>query len=224
MGRLTLNRRVKGLLAFVAVAGVAAFFARDEIGMLVHVSIDFFRAAGPGPFFCAMALLPVVGVPLSPFTVVAGPVFGPTLGVPTVIAYTLLAVAVNVALSYVIADRVLRSPAERFAQWLGYPIPVVPPGAAWEIALLARIIPGTPFFLQSYLLALARVPFGIYMVASIGVPSAYLVSAILVGDALMRGDWRGLIAAAVLTVAALIVMRRLKQRFSKPVVKVGEDS
>lgn len=200
------------VIALVVGVGLAIVAATLPLAAWTHQAIGWLRDAGPLPFFLAMAILPLVGVPLSPFTVIAGPVFGPTMGAGAVIACAILAVAVDVALAYGIAGWALRPLAERLARWLGYSIPELPEGTAWEIALLVRVLPGPPFFVQSYLLGLARVPFGIYMTASVFVPSLYLSSAILAGDALMRHDWRGLLAAGALCVIAAVAIYRLRKR------------
>ncbi len=198
--------------------GVAATLAlatqHAHLGEWAGRCVGFFRAAGPLPFFSAMALLPLVGFPLSPFTVIAGPVFGPTMGVGAVIACVIAAVAVNVTLSYGLAAHALRPLVARLARWLGYTLPELPAGTAWEITLLVRIIPGLPFFLQSYVLGLARVPFGIYLLISILVPALYLGGVILAGDAMMRGDWRMLTLAGVLCGAAGVAIHRLRKRLT----------
>lgn len=206
----TLFAAAAATMALIALAFVVPF------GPLLKKWIEFFRAAGPVPFFCAMAVLPIVGAPLSPFIAVAGPVFGPILGVGTVIGCTIAAVAVNVALSYGLAVCAVRPLVERAARWLGYEMPTLPSGTAWEIALLTRILPGPPFFIQSYLLGIARVPFRIYMVVSVLVPAVYLSAAILAGDALMRRDWRGLVLPAVLFAVAAFALRRLRKRLQTP--------
>lgn len=200
------------VLALVVGAGLGFVAATLPLAAWAHDVMAWLRDAGPVLFFLAMAVLPLFGVPLSPFTVIAGPVFGPTLGAGTVIACAILAVAVDVALAYGIAGWALRPLAERLARWLGYSIPELPEGTAWEIALLVRVLPGPPFFVQSYLLGLARVPFGIYMTASVLVPSLYLSSAILAGDALIRRDWRGLVFAGALCAIAAVAIYRLRKR------------
>ncbi len=210
-GKTTLARWVLLGVVVVAIGGVVIRYGHIE--SLTQRSIEFLRTAGPLPFFTAMALLPLLGFPLSPFTLAAGPVFGPTLGVGNVIACAIGAVTINVALAYWIADRALRPPVTRLTNWLGCSLPVLPPDFTSDITLLVRIIPGPPFFLQSYLLGLARVPFRTYMTVSTLVPATYIVGAIIAGDALMRGDRRSLAVAGVLSVAAAVAMYRLRRRF-----------
>jgi uncharacterized membrane protein YdjX (TVP38/TMEM64 family) len=200
-----------GVLIAGALIAAASHF---EVRALMNRTVGFFRDAGAWPFFTAMAVLPAAGFPISAFNVVAGPVFGPTMGVGTVIACAVLAVTANLAGSYWIADRALRPLMERWVTRWGYAVPELPAGSAWEITLVVRIIPGPPLFLQSYLLALARVPFATYMGISLAVQITFLTAVILAGDAIARGDWRALVAAGVLFVLVGVVMHRLRLRFA----------
>ncbi|MDB6128836.1 MAG: associated Golgi protein [Verrucomicrobia bacterium] len=204
--------KLAGGLGLIAVAGWFATRGFDFKGAVDRL-IAFFREAGPLEFFIAMALLPAAGVPLSPFTVAAGPVFGPVMGVGNVILCCLAAVAVNVALSYWIASRALRPLATRLVRWLGYELPEIRGNSTWTVSLLVRIVPGPPFFLQSYLLGLARVPFGVYMTVSTIVPAAYISAMVLLGDGLMRGDRVAMIEAAAIFFVAGGVLHQLRMRF-----------
>src|SRR5690606_38939710 len=83
----------------VLLAGVGVFALADQLDLAARMDrvVERVRAAGPVPFFAAMTLLPAVGFPLSAFTLVAGPVFGPTLGVGVVVGLAILGIAINVA-------------------------------------------------------------------------------------------------------------------------------
>ncbi|MEY4488267.1 MAG: hypothetical protein RIQ79_775 [Verrucomicrobiota bacterium] len=177
--------------------------------------MEALRAAGPWVFFTAMAVLPLFGFPLAPFTLAAGPVFGPQLGVGVVIGCAVAAVAVNVTLAYWVAGRALRPVVEWALRRAGRSLPVWPAKSHLELTLALRVIPGTPFFLQSYLLALARVPLGTYLAVSIGVPTTYIAATILAGDALGRGDRRTLMIGGLLCAAAGWGMHTVRVRLTK---------
>ena len=177
-------------------------------------TVGFFRDAGPLPFFVAMALLPAAGFPLSMFTVAVALVFVPTLGLGPVLVCTVAAVAVNVTVSYWIAARALRPLAARLVRHFGYNLPEIQPHAAWPIILLVRIVPGPPFFVQSYLLGLARVPFRTYLTLSTAVPAAYLVGTIVLTDALARNDYPTMAAAAALFVVVGAVLHQARRRLT----------
>ncbi|MFA6287293.1 MAG: hypothetical protein WC661_07875 [Opitutaceae bacterium] len=206
-------RRIRLILGFAALGLALALLAqRGELGAWVAGCMGFLREAGPGPFFVAMALLPLVGFPLAPFVLAAGPVFASEMGAGNVIACSILAVAVNVALSYWIAARALRPVMVRLLAWLGFALPALPAGSGWEIVLLTRLIPGVPFFMQSYLLGLARVPFVSYLLISTLVMSGYIVASVMAGAAMVHGDRRMLAVAGVIFVLVAVALHRLRKR------------
>lgn len=201
--------RIRVLVTVLAVAGgVAAllFLRRGELAGMVATSVDALREAGPVAFFAGMAVLPAIGFPLLPFSLVAGPVFAPVMGVGAVVACAVAAVAANVALSYLLASRTLRPLIQRLLVRLGYRLPELPAGSAWQVVWLVRLAPGLPFWTQSYLLGIGRVPFVPYLVVSTLLPAAYIGGTIVFGDALFRGHMKhALFAAAAVGLVAIAV-------------------
>ena len=214
--RMEPRQRNLWLVAIAVVLGgalLAVVLAEFEVRAWMNDVVATLRDAGPWPFFVAMSLLPTFGFPLSPFTLAAGPVFGPTMGIGWVVACGILAIAVNVALTYWLAAWALRPVAEWAVRRLGYGMPSVQPHAAWLAIVVLRTVPVTPFCVQSILLGLARVPFGPYMLVSILVPGAYATAVMLLGDALMRGDRRAMAGAAALFVVVGVVLHMMRKRF-----------
>lgn len=217
------------MIAFVLVIAVVALvLAHSSAGHALHHAasrvVEACRAAGPLVFFTAMALLPLAGFPLAPFTLSAGPVFGPTLGLGPVILCSFLAVTINVALSYWIAATGLRPTIGWLLRRLGLELPRVAGNSAWLLALVVRIVPGPPFFLQSYLLGLARVPFRVYFIVSTLVPLGYIVCVVVLGDALARGDWRAALAATVFMTVIGGVIHQLRRRLASRVLPSADNS
>lgn len=182
-----------GLIALVIGLGLAAL--QMDLGGQMKRCLEFVRSAGAPMFFTAMAVLPLLGFPLSPFVLSSGAVFAPTMGAGAVIACGAAAITANVTLSYWFAAVGLRPWMEKLVAWLGYAVPRLPPERSWELTLVLRVVPGIPFFLQSYLLGLARVRFGSYLLISSVVPSAQLAVAVQAGDALMEGNTGRLLLA-----------------------------
>ncbi|MDF3057382.1 MAG: hypothetical protein K0R17_1597 [Rariglobus sp.] len=210
------KKRLVGALGCLAVlGGVLGLLAlRMDLGEQVKRCLEIVRAEGAGMFFAAMLVLPFFGFPLSPFIFSAGPVFAPTLGPGMVIVCGVAAIAANVALSYWFAACALRPWMERVITWMGYKTPQLPEGKSLEFTLVLRLLPGVPFFLQSYLLGLARVRFGIYMLVSTLVPAAYLIAAVLAGDALMQGNKGKLAIAGALFAAVGVGVHLLRKRIA----------
>ena len=108
-------------LAALAIAGAVAL-----IGLAVLIKVvgwptvvqegrrlwtmvfEVLAGAGPGVFFAAMAVLPVAGVPMSPFALSAGPLFGARLGTPVILLLGLAAITFNLTVTYWLARRWLR--------------------------------------------------------------------------------------------------------------------
>jgi len=67
--------------------------------------IVMIRDAGPWVFFGAMALLPAIGAPLMAFTITAGTAFANQMTMGGVLAATLFAIGMNIALTYWLARR-----------------------------------------------------------------------------------------------------------------------
>lgn len=161
--------------------------------------MDQLQLLDPVWFFVAMAVLPALGFPLLPFALAAGPAYGTRLGVPIVAVLAIAAVAVNSALSYLLARSVLQQPIQKGVAWLGYTLPAIEPDTAWNTVVAVRLAPGLPYWIQSYALGLARVAWLPYLVGSTLVPAVYLCGAIVCGE----GAWRGGVGAVFMGVGLL---------------------
>ncbi len=198
-------------LAVVAIAVGVALFSSTLIE-LVDAMVFGLREAGPVVFFLAMALLPAAGFPLLAFTLAAGPVFGPTLGTGWVIAWSLAAVVANLLLTYWLANRALRPFVSWLLRWFGIPVPGNMTEGAWQITLIVRLTPGPPFWVQSYLLGLIRVPLLPYLVVSTAVMAGYIIALVTGGAAMAEGNVRLAVVAAGLLVVLIAVLQLLRQR------------
>lgn len=216
---MLVRKNLKFILAALVAVGLAAgawVLWGGAMKTLVADTMALLREAGPVLFFGAMAVLPMAGFPLSPFTVAAGPVFAPQMGAGWVIVCGVGAVAINVSLSYWLAAQAMRPLIAKGLTKLGRGLPEGPVKSGLELTLILRVVPGTPFFLQSYLLGLARVSFWkIYLPISVAVPSLYISGMVLAGDAVGRGDKRLLAAALVLLLAVGTGMHFLRRRLKR---------
>jgi uncharacterized membrane protein YdjX (TVP38/TMEM64 family) len=77
------------------------------------------------------------------------------------------------------------------------------------------VTPGTPFFIQNYLLGLAGVPFGKYVIVSCIVTWIYTAAFVLFGDALLQGKGKMAFIAGGLFVAAVVLTQWLRKRYAK---------
>ena len=204
--KLPLKQLAVGALLCGAIGLAVVYFVGwrvvlDAALQLKTALVGRMSAAGPVVFFSAMAVLPGLGVPNSPFALAAGPVFGERLGLPVVTMLGLAAITFNLTLTYWLARRWLRPLCARLLARFGYTLPTVETGDVTDLIVLIRVTPVVPFFVQNYLLGLADVPFVRYLCVSVAIQGSLNVAFILFGDALNHG--RGKMA---LTAAFLIAM------------------
>ncbi len=208
-----------GVAACALVMGGLAWWWLRSRGYDAHQVADGLlaqvRQLGPWPFFTLMTLLPAVGAPIAIFTLTAGPLFAPTLGLPLVLALTLLSLAVNLALSYVLARWLLRPWAERLCTWLGFTIPEVSKADHRALVFLVRVTPGTPYALQSYLLGMAKIPMATYFTISWVVASMYACAFIVFGDAVAHGKGKGVLFGVSLLVALTVGVKFIRNRMQR---------
>lgn len=213
------NRKSRLLLAALGIVLLAAIIVWTDAwsGVAEHGAqvLELVRRSGAPVFFAAMALLPLVGFPLSVFVFSAGPLFAPTMGLPLVMAASLGAVLVNVSLAYWAAAWMLRPTMERFVRWLGYDWPKMERVKTWEFALVMRLLPGMPFFVQSYVLGMTGVKFRVYLGVSMLVSAGQVVAGVLVGDGLLRRDPGQLAIAGGVFALLGLGMHLLRKRLAR---------
>lgn len=211
-----------GIVAMLIVAAGLVVWRSGLMATLQAIVLTL-REAGPGVFFVAMALLPAVGFPLMAFTLAAGPVFGPTLGTGWVIGWSLMSVMANLLLTYWLAHRAFRPLVTRLLAWFGFQLPVSTSGSAWQLALIVRLTPGPPFWVQSYVLGLIRVPLVPYLVVSMLVMAGFIVALVAGGEAAVQGN--GLLAIVAISVLVIsgAVLQLLRKRTARRLAAVARD-
>ncbi len=182
---------------------------------VIDIAVLKLREAGPVVFFVAMALLPAVGFPMIAFTLAAGPVFGPTLGTGGVIVSSISAVVINLVLTYWLANRALRPLASRLLTCFEFRLPDSMAENAWQMTLIVRLTPGPPFWVQSYLLGLIRVPLVPYLVVSTSVMAGYIVALVFGGEAIAKGNGRLAVTAVAIVVVLVAAMQLVRKRTAR---------
>lgn len=177
-----------------------------NVRLAIDGGLGVLRAAGPLAFFTAMAILPALGCPMLAFTLTAGTAFAGQLGLPLVLACCGVALAINMALTYWLAAVGIRPWLEQLIARTKYRVPALDEADHSELTLIVRITPGPPFFVQNYLLGLARVRFFTYLWVSWAVVMPMSVGFVVFGDAILHGKARlALLGFSALLGISLIV-------------------
>jgi len=158
--------------------------------------------AGPVPFFIALAILPVIGFPTTPFYLIAGATFD----LPTALGGSLLALGVNLTLSYLLARGPLRSLLEKWLARSGRKLPQVEKLGYWRFTLMVKFLPGLPTFMKNSAVALAGVPFPIFFGLSLAISGLYAAGFIVLGESAFDRDYsRGIITLLAISAIAGVI-------------------
>ncbi len=205
-------------LGVVTIAGivVALFLARGlDVKALVTQGLDLIRGAGPLAFFASMAVLPALGAPMLAFLLPAVSLFGPRFGTPATVLLGLVMILANMTLTYALARWALRPLLLRLMARLGYKVPEVGAEDATDLIVVLRMTPGIPFCVQNYLLGLANVAFGRFVLVSIVLAWPQAVALMLFGDALVHGKGRLALIALGLLLAIMAVLHAVRRHYAK---------
>jgi uncharacterized membrane protein YdjX (TVP38/TMEM64 family) len=208
------------VVAAVAVGGGLLLLRGANPRELFERGMAFIRGAGPAVFFTAEALLPAAGVPVLAFVLTAGPIFGDQLGMGLTVALSVIAITVNMVVTYFLARRALRPLLEKLITRLGYKLPQVDAGDVTDLVMILRLTPGIPFCVQNYLLGLAEMPFAKYILISCLISCPQNAAIVLFGDALMKGKGKMLLIAGSLVAVAAVATHMARKHYARKKVAV----
>ncbi|GHB90720.1 hypothetical protein GCM10007047_01910 [Cerasicoccus arenae] len=156
-----------------------------------------------------MIILPALGFPISPFYIFAGAVFNPWLIIPV----GLVALSINMSVSYALARHVWREPLQKkfAARWPK--LFAIDEISAARITILVRAVPGVPFPVQNCLLGVLAVPFWTYIALSVLIQGCFLTGVVLTTQGALNQNgqtalWGGLIIGITLLSLHLFYKQR----------------
>ncbi len=185
----------------------AAWFAWDR-----EAVIAWKESASPPLFFAAMSVLPLIGLPLTPFYIVAGATFGVWVG----LLGSMIALGVNVSLCYLVAKNIPRAWLHNVLERFGTELPTFEQtSGAVRFSMLVKLTPGVPMLLKNYLLGLSGVPFKVYLITSLVTSALYAVPLMVLGNSLFDHDWSESWFAVLLGVGAGVGVWLWRRRSKK---------
>lgn len=203
-------------LIVIALAALSVFYRHIDPAAL-HARAA--RLNGPA-VFAAVALLPLVGFPVSVMHAVAGARFGLAVAIPLVA----LALVLQLLASY----GLVRLAPGFFARRLAPLRARLPRTAHRPLTLFTLLLPGAPFFAQNYVLPLVGVPFRTFFFIAFPLHLSRSLIGVLFGevsDQLTPAGIAGFALYAVtVTLACAWSFRRLRARLQDPPPAAGDPT
>ncbi len=203
------NKSLVAIAAIIVIAALALF--TDWVDW--HGLRQSLESMDRGPLLALVAVLPIFGFSIAAVYLVVGAVFGGWLGLAVVAGIT----SVHLLGSHWIGRRMLRGPVRRFLERRKRRLPEVPDGEEWAVALTTALVPGLPYFVRNYLLAVSDIPLRTYFWICAPVYVLRSSAVIFLGD--LTGDLSarrllilGLVLVAKLAVCAYLI-HRLRVRY-----------
>lgn len=187
---------------------VAVFCLLLGVGLVALFLLDFDvtrifegkEEISPWLFVLCMSVLPVIGFPIAAFYLFAGMAFG----FWEAWLYCLVSLVVNMSLSYLVARYLLRDSATRLIQKAGYEPSKLSEMNQIRLIFLLRVVPGAPFPVQNYLLAVLGIPFGTYLILSLLLQGTIAAGVVACGGALPQEITAGHIIIGLALISILV--------------------
>lgn len=202
---------IKPVILLAAVILVIVISARLGVGERLGALQDWIRSLGmlgPVVFVIVYAVSTVAALPGSALSIVAGAIFGPVLGVVTVI----FAATLGAGLAFLVSRYFARSSIER---WLEgnerfRRLDELTAKHGDIMVAITRLVPLFPFNLLNYGFGLTKVPFRTYIVWSFVcmLPGTilYVVGSAAVAEALREGKIPWILVLIVVMILGIIVV------------------
>ena len=140
--------------------------------------IEWIDSLNPIAVLPLMALLPIAGFPISVVYLFAGVRFGPIWGGVVVAGVTLI----HLLGTYLVAGSFLREPLKRFIERRHAHLPEIPVDEQAAVCVIAALVPGLPYVVRNYLLALSGVKLRYYVGVCLPIYVARSYVTILMGN------------------------------------------
>lgn len=203
--------------ALAAAAVIWAWQAEVDLDTLKSLGLEIIERARQSPFwlFAAIAILPALPVPASPFLILAGVVFAPRFGLAGSVALALLALAINMTWTYWLAAGPGRNAVDKLLRFLELELPALSRGNAVRLTLLLRVTPGIPFFLHNLILGFLRVPFRIYLPISLATTCLFTTGFVVFGESITSGRGKLALLAISLMLTAAVLASILRSHMAR---------
>lgn len=158
-------------------------------------------------FFSIMSIAPALGAPVSPFFIIS-----PGYGLGLALIGSIMAMTLNMALSYWLARSLFRPFIEKLIEKASYEIPQFSDKNQMRMAIIIRLTPGFPFCLQNYILGLSGMSFPIYLFISCLLNWPITIAFTMMGSSLFSGKIGTALIGIFLLVISVIIVKIIREK------------
>lgn len=195
----------------ILLLGLGLFYVACHHDPLTALKNYLSDGVSPALFLVLMAVLPIVGAPISIFLVLVGMKFGVAGG----ILLSSLTMFFHLVCTYYLVHSFLRSRIIRLIRYLKLPVPSSRNLPTNLHAFIFMIIPGLPYALKNNLLDLSGIPDVPYLVIGWTTQFGFSLPFIILGGAVIRLDRSFIILAAGLFALVVVIQQLFKKRLKK---------
>jgi uncharacterized membrane protein YdjX (TVP38/TMEM64 family) len=145
-------------------------------------------------FVALMTVLPIFAFPITLFLVLAGVKFGFIIGS----LLTLLIIPVHLIASFILGKSLLRPYLDRILAKKNVQLPRIPQERTLMYASLFVMIPGPPYSLKNYTLALTGIPFRYYFLVNWVIELVLCIPVVGLGESIIALNWKMILIYLVL--------------------------
>ena len=190
---------------FIILATIFCVLTEPALIRNLHEYLQY--RVDPYLFLVLMLVLPIIGAPLSAFLVLVGMKFG----IPKGLFFTALLMLIHMAITYFLVHSFLRN-------WILKLLKKLNPPDSFERKVASRwhlfffmLVPGLPYAIKNFLLALSGLPLGPYLMINWLAQFGLSVPFIITGTAIIDLN-PVIIASAVLLLIIVFLMQRYAKR------------
>ena len=170
----------KSILSGIAliILGVGAWLLARHFGITMTAIHEEIARWPVFLIILAMVVFPIFGFSIGVVYLVAGSRFGSGVGMLLVTG----AIAIHLLAAWWISKSFLRARVERWLKRRNHKLPEVPEGEDVSLAVLAALVPGIPYAVRNYLLALSGINFKAYFWICLPIYALRASLGIFIGD------------------------------------------
>jgi len=196
--------------AMILALAISLGWTIEDAKKLVTWFIEEVKTWPAWAFFFAIAIGPLVAVPISPLIIISAVRFG----IPGGILFSLAGLSINLSLGYWVARYPFHGVVAMLLKRWNYSIPKAKPENSVKLTFLVRLS-GAPLVLQNYILGLSHVRFWPYLWASMVIQVGFTVGFSIFGESFLSGKFGKALIGVMVLVLAFVGVSIVKKRMAR---------